>query len=57
MHTRTGSLAVINVFTPKPGSLEDFLSEQFAAHRTKIQPYLERAEPGRYELVYEAGDL
>jgi heme-degrading monooxygenase HmoA len=105
MHTRTGSLAVINVFTPKPGRLEDFLSvqiaalpilragvpgargsrlfraednskavmvsvfdtpedfrkfsesEQFAAHRTKIQPYLERAEPGRYELVYEAGDL
>jgi heme-degrading monooxygenase HmoA len=32
-------------------------SEQFAAHRTKIQTYLERAEPGRYELVYEAGDL
>jgi heme-degrading monooxygenase HmoA len=32
-------------------------SEQFAAHRTKITPFLERAEPGRYELVYQAGEL
>ncbi len=32
-------------------------SPAFAAHRTKILPLLERAEPGRYQLVYEAGDL
>jgi heme-degrading monooxygenase HmoA len=32
-------------------------SEAFVAHRTKILPYLESSQPGRYELVYEAGDL
>jgi len=105
MNTRTGSVVVINVFTPKTGAVEDFLvaqiaalpvlragatgsrgsrlfraedgskvvmlsvfdtpenfkrfndSEEFAAHRTKILPYLERAEPGRYELVYQAGEV
>ena len=105
MNTRTGSVVVINVFTPKPNALDDFLavqiaalpglraaatgargsrllraedgskavmvsvfdtpenfqqfsqSAEFAAHRTKILPLLERAEPGRYQLVYQAGDV
>lgn len=95
---------VINVFTPKPGALDDFLamqvaalpglragagargsrlfraqdnskavmvsvfdtpedfkrlneSEALAAHRAKTLPFLERAEPGHFQLVYEAGDV
>jgi heme-degrading monooxygenase HmoA len=32
-------------------------SPAFAAHRTKILPFIERAEPARYELVYEAGTV
>jgi hypothetical protein len=56
MSTQTGSTVVINVFTPE--AFRRFSeSEQFAAHRTKITPFLERAEPGRYELVYQAGEL
>jgi heme-degrading monooxygenase HmoA len=42
-------------------SAEDFKrfseSEPFAAHRSKILPHLESSQPGRFELVYEAGDL
>ena len=105
MNTRTGPLVVINVFTPKPQALDDFLalqiaalprlragtagargsrlfradddskavmvsvfdtpedfrqfseSPELAAHRARILPLLERAEPGRYQLVYQAGDL
>ena len=30
---------------------------EIAAHRAKIGPYLERAEPARYELVYQAGGV
>ena len=104
MNIRPGSTVVINVFTPKPNALDDFLavqiaalpalraaagargtrllraedgskavmvsvfdtpedfqqfsqSAEFAAHRAKILPLLERAEPGRYQLVYQAGDV
>jgi heme-degrading monooxygenase HmoA len=105
MTTRADSVVVINVFTPKPGALEDFLATQlaalpalraategargsrlyraqdgsqavmvsvfdsaadfkrfsdsatFIAHRAKILPYIESAQPGRYDLVYEVGDL
>jgi heme-degrading monooxygenase HmoA len=105
MTTRSGSLVVINVFTPKPDAVDDFLalqvealprlrtmtqgargsrlyraedrskfvmvsvfdgiddfkrfsdSEPFVAHRTKMLPYLETSQPGRYELVYEAGEV
>jgi hypothetical protein len=32
-------------------------SAEFAAHRAKILPFLERAEPSRYQLVYQAGDV
>jgi heme-degrading monooxygenase HmoA len=32
-------------------------SAEFAAHRAKIQPFIERAEPGRYQLVYQVGDV
>ena len=105
MNTRTAPVVLINVFTPKPEALDEFLALQiaalpalragatgargsrlfraedatkavmvsvfdtpedvqrfsqspaFAAHRAKILPLLERAEPGRYQLVYEAGEL
>jgi heme-degrading monooxygenase HmoA len=104
MSTKTGPLVVINVFTAKPGALDDFLAMQIpalpglgagaaargsrlyraedgsqalmlsvfdtaedfkrfnesaalAAHRGKMQPFLERAEPGHYELVYQAGEV
>ncbi len=32
-------------------------SDAFAAHRAKMLPYLESAQPSRYELVYEAGEV
>ena len=32
-------------------------SAALAAHRTRTLPFLERAEPGQYELVYEVGDI
>jgi hypothetical protein len=32
-------------------------STTFADHRAKILPYIESAQPGRYDLVYEVGDL
>jgi heme-degrading monooxygenase HmoA len=105
MSTQIGPVVVINVFTPKPDALDDFLavqiaalpslragvagargsrlfraadsskavmvsvfdtpedferfteSAEFAAHRTKILPFIERADPGRYELVYQAGEV
>jgi heme-degrading monooxygenase HmoA len=105
MNTRNDSVVVINVFTPKPGALNDFLSLQtaalpglragaagargsrlyraedggkvmmlsvfgtaedfekftagdaFASHRAKMLPLLEKAEPGRYQLVFQAGEV
>jgi hypothetical protein len=30
---------------------------EFVAHRTKIPPLIERADPGRYELVYQSGEV
>jgi heme-degrading monooxygenase HmoA len=102
MNIRTGSMVVINVFTPKPDALDDFLavhiaalpgiraaargtrllraedgskavmvsvfdtsedfkvfseSAELAAHRAKILPLIERAEPSLYQLVYQAGDV
>jgi hypothetical protein len=80
MSTQIGSVVVINVFTPMPDALDDFLavqiaalpslragaagargsrteSAEFAAHRAKILPFIERADPGRYELVYQAGEV
>jgi|SRR5882672_12223720 len=105
MNTRTGPVVVINVFTPKPQALDDFLAVHIAAlpglraaaagargsrlfraedaskavmvsvfdspedfkrfsespalaeHRRNILPLLEHAEPGRYQLVYQAGEL
>jgi heme-degrading monooxygenase HmoA len=50
-------LVMVSVFD----SPEDFKrfsdSEPFAAHRAKMLPYLESAQPARYELVYEAGEI
>lgn len=102
MNSRNDSVVVINVFTPKPGALNDFLALQsaalpglragargsrlyraqdgskvmmlsvfdtaedfdkftagqsFAAHRAKMLPLLEKAEPGRYQLVFQAGEV
>ena len=105
MNTRNDSVVVINIFTPKPGALNDFLAlqtaalpglragtsgargsrlyraedggkvimlsvfdtgedfekftagEAFASHRAKMLPLLEKAEPGRYQLVFQAGEV
>jgi heme-degrading monooxygenase HmoA len=49
--------AMISVFD----SPEDFkrwtASEAFVAHREKLATMIERAAPGVYELVYEAGSI
>jgi heme-degrading monooxygenase HmoA len=105
MNTRNNSVVVINVFTPRPDALNDFIAlqsaalpglragasgargsrlyraedggkvlmlsvfdthedfekftsgEAFAAHRAKMLPLLEKAEPGRYQLVFQAGEV
>ena len=105
MSAETKPVVVINIFTPKPGALDDFLALQtaalpglragatgsrgsrlfraedsgkavmvsvfdtaedfkrfsesapFAAHRAKMLQFLERADAGRYQLVYQSGDV
>lgn len=32
-------------------------SAEFAEHRGRIMPFIDKAEPGRYELVYESGSV
>jgi heme-degrading monooxygenase HmoA len=50
-------LVMVSVFD----TAEDFKrfseSEAFTAHRAKMLPHLESGQPGRYELVYEAGEV
>jgi heme-degrading monooxygenase HmoA len=105
MNIGTRSVVVINVFTPKPDALDDFLAVQIAAlpglragaagsrgsrlfraeddskavmvsvfdtaedfkrftesaplaaHRAKMQQFLDRADAGHYQLVYQSGDV
>src|SRR5258708_33045543 len=105
MSPQTGSVSVINVFTPKRDALVDSLALQiaalpglragatgsrgsrlfradddskavmvsvfdtaedfkrfsesvpFAAHRAKMLQFLEKVDAGRYQLVYQAGDV
>ena len=105
MTTRSESLVVINVFTPKPDAVEAFQAlqvdalprlgamvqggrgsrlyraddrskfvmvsvfdsvedfkrfsenEAFVAHRNRVLPYLETSQPGRYELIYQTGEV
>jgi heme-degrading monooxygenase HmoA len=105
MNTETKPVVVVNVFTPKPGALDEFLALQIAAlpglragasgsrgsrlfraddnskavmvsafdtaedfkrftesapiaaHRAKMLQFLERADAGQYQLVYQSGDV
>jgi heme-degrading monooxygenase HmoA len=105
MSTETQPVVVVNVFTPKPGALDEFLALQvaalpglragasgsrgsrlfrahdnskavmvsvfdtaedvkrftesapIAAHRAKMLQFLERADAGQYQLVYQSGDV
>jgi heme-degrading monooxygenase HmoA len=105
MSTETKPVVVVNVFTPKPGALDEFLALQIAAlpglragatgsrgsrlfraedngkavmvsvfdtaddfkrftqsapiaaHRAKMLQFLEKADAGLYELVYQSGDV
>lgn len=53
-----GSKAVlVSVFDTAEAFRRFQQSEAFAAHRARILPFLERTEPGRYEIVYEAGRI
>lgn len=50
-------VVMVSVFDT-PDDLKRFNDSQaFAAHRTKILPYLLSSQPGRYDLVFEAGDV
>lgn len=50
-------VVMVSVFATS-GDVDRFVtSEAFAAHRARVQPLLERAEPARGELVYEAGNV
>jgi heme-degrading monooxygenase HmoA len=105
MSTETKPVVVVNVFTPKPGALDEFLALQIAAlpglragatgsrgsrlfraedngkavmvsvfdtaddfkrfnqsapiaaHRAKMLQFLEKADAGQYELVYQSGEV
>jgi heme-degrading monooxygenase HmoA len=105
MSTETKPVVVVNVFTPKPGALDEFLALQIAAlpglragasgsrgsrlfraddnskavmvsvfdtaedfkrftesapiaaHRAKMLQFLERADAGQYQMVYQSGDV
>ena len=105
MSTETKPVVVVNVFTPKPGALDEFLALQIAAlpglragatgsrgsrlfrahddskavmvsvfdtaedfkrftestpiaaHRAKMLQFLQKADAGQYELVYQSGDV
>jgi heme-degrading monooxygenase HmoA len=53
-----GSKAVLlSVFDSAEAAHQFSTSDAFVAHRAKLSPLLERSEPTRYELVYEAGDV
>jgi heme-degrading monooxygenase HmoA len=53
-----GSKAVLlSVFDDAEAAHQFSTSDAFLAHRAKLAPLLERAEPTRYELVYEAGEV
>jgi heme-degrading monooxygenase HmoA len=105
MSIETKPVVVVNVFTPKPGALDEFLALQIAAlpglragasgsrgsrlfraddnskavmvsvfdtaedfkrftesapiaaHRAKMLQFLEKADAGQYQLVYQSGDV
>jgi heme-degrading monooxygenase HmoA len=105
MSTETKPVVVVNVFTPKPGALDEFLALQIAAlpglragasgsrgsrlfraddnskavmvsvfdtaedfkrftesapiaaHRAKMLQFLQRADAGQYQMVYQSGDV
>jgi heme-degrading monooxygenase HmoA len=53
-----GSRVVMVSVFDTPDELDRFsASEPFIAHRARISELLERAEPVRCELVYEAGEI
>jgi heme-degrading monooxygenase HmoA len=53
-----GSKAVLlSVFDSAEAAHQFSTSDAFIAHRTKLSALLERSEPTRYELVYEAGEV
>ena len=49
--------AMISVFDSPEDLKRWTASEPFAAHREKLSTMLERAAPGVYEVVYEAGSI
>ena len=53
-----GSRAILlSVFESQAAFNQWIGSPEFAEHRDRITPFIEKAEPGRYELVYESGSV
>jgi hypothetical protein len=48
---------LLSVFDSAEAAHEFSTSDAFVAHRSKLSALLERSEPTRYELVYEAGEV
>jgi heme-degrading monooxygenase HmoA len=53
-----GSRAILVSVFESEAQLSQWLgSPDFAAHRERITPLIEKSEAGRYELVYESGSI
>ncbi|HZP93852.1 MAG TPA: antibiotic biosynthesis monooxygenase family protein [Burkholderiales bacterium] len=52
-----GKAVLVSVFETAEDFRRFMESDAFRAHRERILPLLDRADPGRYETVYEAGRI
>lgn len=53
-----GSRAVlVSAFDSEADYQRWLASPELAAHRERLRPYVERAEPGAFELVYQSGTI
>jgi heme-degrading monooxygenase HmoA len=48
---------LVSVFEDEAAFRQWIGSAEFAEHRDRIAPLLEKSEPARYELVYESGSI
>lgn len=53
-----GSRAILLSVFESEAQLSQWIgSGEFAAHRERILPFIDKSEAGRYELVYESGSV
>ena len=50
-----GEVVMLSVFEDAAAFDRFLSSELFATHRARLQPWLEKTEPGKYRMVYDYG--